>query len=163
MLHVNVQPMYPCICVSNTGVSAKNRRSTVNFDRRRPIEEEIDRRWSIEREIDRRRSIEEEKEKKTRKRRKKRNGEERIPRPPAVAAHGSPGRRRRPRVDHGRGRFFSRARRQSVSPRREKDQGDQENEALPRPRAGRLGDASSPSRKTRPHPHAGGTGRHGKP
>ncbi|RZR74637.1 hypothetical protein BHM03_00039969, partial [Ensete ventricosum] len=30
----------------------------------------------------------------------------------------------RPRVARGRGRFFSRARRRSVSPRREKDRGD---------------------------------------
>ncbi|RRT57768.1 hypothetical protein B296_00023486, partial [Ensete ventricosum] len=49
-----------------------NRSSAVDFDRRRPIEEEIDSQRSIEREIDRRWSIEEEKgKKKKRKRRKK--------------------------------------------------------------------------------------------
>ncbi|RWW36560.1 hypothetical protein BHE74_00058404, partial [Ensete ventricosum] len=62
-------------------------------------------------------SIEEEKGKK-RKRKKKRRGEERIPhqrrpRPPAVAAHGSPARR-----------FVSHARRRSISPREETDRGD---------------------------------------
>ncbi|RWV83053.1 hypothetical protein GW17_00055390, partial [Ensete ventricosum] len=39
-------------------------------------------------------------------------------------ARGSHARRRRPRVARGRGRFFSRARRRSVSPRGEKDRGD---------------------------------------
>ncbi|RWW02918.1 hypothetical protein GW17_00033968 [Ensete ventricosum] len=69
------------------------------IDRRRPIEEEIDRRRSIEREIDRRRSIKEEKGKKKRKR-KKRRGEERIPRPHAVLARlqSSPAGQPRPRL-----------------------------------------------------------------
>ncbi|RZS11544.1 hypothetical protein BHM03_00042905, partial [Ensete ventricosum] len=46
--------------------------------------------------------------------------------PLAVAARGSPARGRRPRVTHGRGRdrFFSHARRRSVSPRGETDRGD---------------------------------------
>ncbi|RZS12313.1 hypothetical protein BHM03_00043732 [Ensete ventricosum] len=106
--------------------SVKNRSTTVDFGRRWPIEVEIDRRRSIEREINRRRSIEEEKGKK-RKRKKKKRGRKntslaRRPRPPAVTAHGSPARRRRPRVAHGR--FFSRARRQSVSLREETDRGD---------------------------------------
>ncbi|RWW30086.1 hypothetical protein GW17_00005351 [Ensete ventricosum] len=63
----------------------------------------------------------------------------RCPRPCAVAAHGSPFCRRRPRVAHAsspptghpcafaalaRGRFFSRVRRRNVSTRGEKDQGD---------------------------------------
>ncbi|RWV76876.1 hypothetical protein GW17_00062386 [Ensete ventricosum] len=41
-----------------------------------------------------------------------------------VLARGSPARRLRPRVTSARGRFFSRARRWSVSPGREKDRGD---------------------------------------
>ncbi|RWV98208.1 hypothetical protein GW17_00038959 [Ensete ventricosum] len=58
---------------------------------------------------------------------KKRRGEERIPRqrrprPPAVAVRRSPARGRRSRVAHGR--FFSRARRRSVSPREKTDRGD---------------------------------------
>ncbi|RZS05571.1 hypothetical protein BHM03_00036123 [Ensete ventricosum] len=65
------------------------------------------------------RKREEEEEKK-----KKRRGEERIPRPRAVAARRSPTRRRRPRVTRGRGRFFSCVRRRSISPRGEKDRGD---------------------------------------
>ncbi|RWW22354.1 hypothetical protein GW17_00013457 [Ensete ventricosum] len=77
----------------------------------------------------RRRSIEEEKWKKKRKRKKKRKeGKQeylaRLPSLPAgrlrvVVARGSPARRRRPRV--ARGRFFSRARSRSVSPRGETD------------------------------------------
>ncbi|RWW06792.1 hypothetical protein GW17_00029855, partial [Ensete ventricosum] len=54
----------------------------------------------------------------------KKRGEERIPRPPAVVARGSPARGCCPRVSHGRGRFFSRARRWSVSPRGETDRSD---------------------------------------
>ncbi|RZS20672.1 hypothetical protein BHM03_00053212, partial [Ensete ventricosum] len=92
--------------------SAKNRPSAVDLGRRRLLEEEINRRRSIEREIDRWRSIKEEKGKKKRKRRKK------------EAENTSPARRRRLRVAHARGRFFSRARRRSVSPRGEKDRGD---------------------------------------
>ncbi|RZS28425.1 hypothetical protein BHM03_00062006 [Ensete ventricosum] len=51
----------------------------------------------------------------------------RLPSPPAgrlrvVAARGSPARRHRPQV--ARGRFFSRAKRQSISPREETDRGD---------------------------------------
>ncbi|RWV91520.1 hypothetical protein GW17_00046190 [Ensete ventricosum] len=91
------------------GGSIKNRPSMVNFGHRRPIEEEIDRR----------RSIEEENGKKKRKRKRKKRGIKntspvRRPRPPA--------RDRRPRV--ARSRFFSRARRRSVSPRGETDRGD---------------------------------------
>ncbi|RZS09459.1 hypothetical protein BHM03_00040542 [Ensete ventricosum] len=61
----------------------------------------------------------------------KKKREERIPRPPAVAARGrlravaargSPVCGHRPRVAHGR--FFSRTRRRSVSPRGETDRGD---------------------------------------
>ncbi|RZR83747.1 hypothetical protein BHM03_00010443, partial [Ensete ventricosum] len=97
------------------GGSIKNRSSAVDFGCWRPIEEEIDRRRSIKREIDRRQSIEEEKGKKKRKRiKKKKRGRKntslaRRPRPPAVVA---------------RGRFFSHAKRWSVSPRGEKDRGD---------------------------------------
>ncbi|RRT44359.1 hypothetical protein B296_00040783, partial [Ensete ventricosum] len=65
------------------------------IDRRRPIEEEIDR-W---------RSIEEEKGKKKRRRKKNEEGKKEY-------------------LAHGRGRFFSHARRRSVSPRGEKDRGD---------------------------------------
>ncbi|RZS21866.1 hypothetical protein BHM03_00054595, partial [Ensete ventricosum] len=92
------------------GGSAKNRLSAVDFGRWRPIEEEIDRR----------RSIEEEKGKKKRKRKKKKEEKKeylaRLPLPPAG--------RLRAIAARGRGRFFSRARRQSVSPRGEKDRGD---------------------------------------
>ncbi|RZS13007.1 hypothetical protein BHM03_00044534 [Ensete ventricosum] len=95
------------------GGSVKNRPSAVDFGRQRSIEEEIDRRRSIEREIDCRRSIEEEKWKK-RKRKKKKRGRKNT----------SPACRRRQRVTRDRGRFFSRARRQSVSPRRETNRGD---------------------------------------
>ncbi|RZS10872.1 hypothetical protein BHM03_00042148, partial [Ensete ventricosum] len=105
------------------GGSAKNQPSTADFDCRQPIEEEIDRQRSIEREIDRRRSIEEEKgKKKGRKRGKEEKKKRRIPCSHAVLARGLPAPRRRPRV--GRGRFFSRARRRSFSPRGEKDRGD---------------------------------------
>ncbi|RWW89035.1 hypothetical protein BHE74_00002070 [Ensete ventricosum] len=116
----------------------------VEIDRRRSIEREIDRRRSIEREIDCRRSIEEEKGKKKRKRKEKKRGRKNTspacrrrprvacpPSPPAgrlraVFASGSPTRYRRPQVarGHGRDRFFSRARRQSVSPCEETDRGD---------------------------------------
>ncbi|RZS22587.1 hypothetical protein BHM03_00055386, partial [Ensete ventricosum] len=100
------------------GGSVKNRLSTVNFGRQRPIEEEIDRRWSIE----------EEKGKKKRKRKKKRGRKNtspaRRPRSPAVTARRSPTRRRPSRIAHGHDRFFSRVRRRSVSPRGEKDRGD---------------------------------------
>ncbi|RZR81171.1 hypothetical protein BHM03_00007356 [Ensete ventricosum] len=81
--------------------------------RYRAVPSKIDHRRPIEEEIDRRRSIEEEKGKKKRKRKKKRRGEERIPRPPAVAARC---RRQRVACGRGRSRFFSRARRRSVSP-----------------------------------------------
>ncbi|RRT55323.1 hypothetical protein B296_00048523 [Ensete ventricosum] len=82
--------------------------------RYRMVSSKIDRRRSIEREIDRRGSIEEEKGKKKRKRRKK------------EAENTLPARRPRPRVASARdrGRFFSLARRRSVSPREEKDRGD---------------------------------------
>ncbi|RRT44796.1 hypothetical protein B296_00041011 [Ensete ventricosum] len=85
--------------------------------RYRAVPSKIGRRRPILKEIDRRRSIEEDKGKKKRKRKKKR-GEERIPRqrrpcPPTVAARG-----------RDRDRFFSRARRRSISPREETDRGD---------------------------------------
>ncbi|RWW52363.1 hypothetical protein BHE74_00041218 [Ensete ventricosum] len=111
------------------GGSIKNRLSAVNFDRRRLIEEEIDRRRSIEREIDHRRSIEKEKGKKKRIRKKKEEGKKeylaRQPSPPAgrlraVTACGSPARV----AARGHDRFFSRARRRSISPREETDRGD---------------------------------------
>ncbi|RWW16853.1 hypothetical protein GW17_00019243 [Ensete ventricosum] len=86
----------------------------------RLIEEEINRRRSIEREIDRRWSIEEEKGKKKRKRKKKEEGKKEY----LARAPSSPACRRRSWVAHGRSRFFSRARRRSVSPRGEKDRGD---------------------------------------
>ncbi|RZS19142.1 hypothetical protein BHM03_00051474, partial [Ensete ventricosum] len=75
--------------------TARYRAVPSKIDPRRSIEREIDRRRSIEREIDRRRSIEEEKGKKKRKRKKKRKGRKNTspacrPRPPAVAARGSP-------------------------------------------------------------------------
>ncbi|RWW40354.1 hypothetical protein BHE74_00054236, partial [Ensete ventricosum] len=92
------------------GGSVKNLPLTVDFGRRRPIEEEIDRR----------RSIEEEKGKKKRKRIKKEEGKkEYLARAPSTLAC-----RCRPRFARGRGHFFSRARRRSVSPRGEKDRGD---------------------------------------
>ncbi|RWW20792.1 hypothetical protein GW17_00015077 [Ensete ventricosum] len=77
------------------GGSAKNRSSTVDFDRRRSIEEEIDRRRSIEREIDHRRLIEEEKGKNKRKREKKKRRRRntspvRRPCPPVVACTSLP-------------------------------------------------------------------------
>ncbi|RZR79440.1 hypothetical protein BHM03_00005163 [Ensete ventricosum] len=117
------------------GGSVKNRPSAVDFGSRRPIEVEIDRR----------RSIEEEKGKKKRKRKEKEEGKKeylaRLPSPArrrrpqvactpssprAVFASGSPVRCCRPQVarSHGRDRFFSRARRRSVSPCEETDRGD---------------------------------------
>ncbi|RWW60952.1 hypothetical protein BHE74_00032018 [Ensete ventricosum] len=82
------------------GGSVKNRPAAVDFGRRRLILKEIDRRWSIE----------EEKGKK-RKRKKEGGNKEylasavlaRLPSPPAgrlraIAARGSPARRRRPRL-----------------------------------------------------------------
>ncbi|RZR98684.1 hypothetical protein BHM03_00028101, partial [Ensete ventricosum] len=51
--------------------SAKNQSLAVDFDHRRPIEEEIDRQRSIEEEIDCRRSIEQEKGKRKKKKKKK--------------------------------------------------------------------------------------------
>ncbi|RWW27591.1 hypothetical protein GW17_00007977 [Ensete ventricosum] len=89
----------------------------LEIDRRRPIEEEIDRWQSIEREIDRRQSIEEEKWKKKRKRKKKEGKKEYLARAPS-----SPACRRHPQV--ARGRFFSRARKRSVSPHGETDRGN---------------------------------------
>ncbi|RWW25637.1 hypothetical protein GW17_00010013 [Ensete ventricosum] len=103
------------------GSFAKNRSSTVDFDRRWPIEEEIDRRRSIEREIDRRRSIEEERGKKKRKRRKK---EEEKKEYLAGASLPPIGRPRVVRPQVARGCFFSRVRTRSVSPHGEKDRGD---------------------------------------
>ncbi|RWV94351.1 hypothetical protein GW17_00043118 [Ensete ventricosum] len=118
------------------------------IDRRRPIEGEIDRRRSISavdsrltekstvgsrlREKKRRRRRREKEEK------KKRREEERIPispcRPRPEKGQGDntspapslPAYRRRPRVARGRDRdrFFSRARRRSISPREETDRGD---------------------------------------
>ncbi|RZS29289.1 hypothetical protein BHM03_00063005 [Ensete ventricosum] len=67
--------------------------------------------------IDRRRSIEEEKGKK---RGRKNTSPARRPRPPVVAARG----RLRAVAARGHGRFFSRTRRRSVSPRGETDRGD---------------------------------------
>ncbi|RWW19309.1 hypothetical protein GW17_00016655 [Ensete ventricosum] len=84
----------------------------------RPSVADFDRRWPISKEIDRRRSIEEEKGKKKRKRKKKEEGKKEYL--ANAVARGSPARRRRPRV----ARFFSRARRRSVSPREETDRGD---------------------------------------
>ncbi|RWW22044.1 hypothetical protein GW17_00013777 [Ensete ventricosum] len=94
------------------GGSAKNRPSAVDFGCRRPIEVEIDCWRLIEREIDRRRSIEEEKGKKKRKRKKKKRRRKntspaRRPRPPTVAARGSP----------AAAAAFSPARGDGVSPR----------------------------------------------
>ncbi|RWW36844.1 hypothetical protein BHE74_00058103 [Ensete ventricosum] len=103
------------------------------------VPSKIDRRRSIEREIDSRRSIEKEKGKKKRKRKKKEGKKEYLApassslachRLRAVAARGW-GRKNtsRPRRPHspvvaargrGRNRFFSLARRRSVSPRRER-------------------------------------------
>ncbi|RWW30044.1 hypothetical protein GW17_00005392, partial [Ensete ventricosum] len=86
----------------------KNRPSTVDFGRRRPIKEEIDHRQSIE----------EEKGKKKRKRKKKKEGKKeylaRLSSPPAS----------RLRAVVACSRSFSRARRRSVSPRGETDRGD---------------------------------------
>ncbi|RWW17306.1 hypothetical protein GW17_00018771 [Ensete ventricosum] len=100
------------------GGSVKNRPSTVDFGRRR----------SIEREIDRRRSIEEEKGKEKRKRKKKKRGRKNT----------SPARRPRPPVVVARGRFFSRARRRSISPSGETDRGD-----VPLPRHHRFASATT--------------------
>ncbi|RWV87078.1 hypothetical protein GW17_00050962 [Ensete ventricosum] len=74
--------------------SAKNQSLAVDFDHRRPIEEEIDRQRSIEEEIDCRRSIEQEKGKRKKKKRKRRKKEKRRRRKNtkclrAVAARGS--------------------------------------------------------------------------
>ncbi|RWW76677.1 hypothetical protein BHE74_00015215 [Ensete ventricosum] len=63
-------------------------------------------------------------ENKKKKRGRKNTSLARRPRPSAVAAHGFHVCRRRPRVARSSGRFFSRARRRSVSPRVEKDRGD---------------------------------------
>ncbi|RRT43949.1 hypothetical protein B296_00054759 [Ensete ventricosum] len=117
-------------------VGDRFRPSVVDFSRRRPIEEEIDRRRSIEREIDSRRSIEREidrwrsiEEEKGKKRRKKKKKEERIPRPHAILAclPSPPAGRLCAVAAHDCDRFFSCARRRSVSPRGEKDQDDVDN------------------------------------
>ncbi|RZS13298.1 hypothetical protein BHM03_00044861 [Ensete ventricosum] len=97
------------------------------IDRRRPIKGEIDRRRSIEREIDRWRSIEgEEGKKKKRKRRKKEKRSTYFPVPSLPARRRCPrlASARAPSPPVGRGRFFSHARRQNVSPRGEKGRGD---------------------------------------
>ncbi|RWV95033.1 hypothetical protein GW17_00042375 [Ensete ventricosum] len=83
----------------------QNRPSTIDFDRRRPIEGEIDRRQSISTVGDRLR----EKRKRRKKKKKRRRRKKYLlfpcrPRPRTVAA-----------LIHGR--FFSRARRRNVSPR----------------------------------------------
>ncbi|RWW85006.1 hypothetical protein BHE74_00006355 [Ensete ventricosum] len=75
--------------------------------RYRAVPSKIDRRRSIEGEIDHRRSIEEEKGKK--KEEKKKKEEEKKDRVVTARAHG---------------RFFSHERRQNISPREEKDRGD---------------------------------------
>ncbi|RWW06248.1 hypothetical protein GW17_00030434 [Ensete ventricosum] len=134
---------YRCADRPLPGSSAKNRSSAVDFSRRRPIEEEIDRRWSIEEEKGKKK-----REKKEEKKEylvgmpssptcRRRPRVAYAPRPLFLSreALSSPTYRCRPWVSCApspstgclravAGRFFSRARRRSVSLRGEKDRGD---------------------------------------
>ncbi|RZS10715.1 hypothetical protein BHM03_00041978 [Ensete ventricosum] len=107
------------------GSTIKNRPSMVDFSRRWPIEGEIDCWRSISTVGSRL------KEKSTvggrlrkKKERRRRGKEEKKKRRRKNTVPSSPACRCRPRVARTRERFFSRTRRQNVSPRGEKDRGD---------------------------------------
>ncbi|RZS17309.1 hypothetical protein BHM03_00049435, partial [Ensete ventricosum] len=110
-LPVHGPPTTERFCQKST-VDGRLRTSAIDFGRRRPIEEEIDRRRSIEEENGKKKR----KRKKKKKRGRKNTSPARRPR--------SPARGLRSWVARGRGRFFSRAGRHSVSPRKETDRGD---------------------------------------
>ncbi|RWW31132.1 hypothetical protein GW17_00004262 [Ensete ventricosum] len=104
------------------GGSVKNRPSKVDFGRRRSIStigDRLKKKSNVGGRLREKSTVDSRLRKKKGRRRgkKKRRGEERIPRPPTVAACGSPARRHR-------GRFFSRARRRSISPRGETNRGN---------------------------------------